>query len=403
MFTIKFFQSTPFETLFFQIQALFLAAIIVFLIFYAFQLSIKQMFFDKVVLYYLFLILFMPVYSAIRSHTEFGQPYIYGLLTQRSWVLLGVGVWFYYVLITEKISMKAVEKSFLFLTWGSLIIYSFIALTFDPAQLTGEENYVNIAGDIGAKFKFVTLFITFGTLYYFIRLTVYKEKRDLFILILFIFYIVLVIKVRSYMIFLALTFLVYYFMNLKMHHVVMKLVKGTMLFAVITVVIQATTPGFLDALGTRFGDMFLVLVGEESGDASANARIWESLIVLNYFEANPISIWFGAGKVSNQWNEGYESIFGYFFAADIGILGGVFLYGVLGIVLLVAIPLFYAIKEIRKARNSRSVFIQTIKYMLILSILRIFQMGLYFGADAWIIFFFVLYASNRLNQRSYAE
>jgi hypothetical protein len=396
IFTTKFFQSTPIEALFFQMQALFLALILLFLLFYTVHLSLKRGKPNKVVLYYMALIAFMPLYSAIRANMEFGQPYLYGILGQRAWLILGVGIWFYYMLINRKIEMKTVESSFLFLVWASLIIFSFVVLIFDPSQLTGEESYVHVVEDIGAKFKFMSFFITFGAIYYFIKSTVYKQPKDFVILFLFLLYVVLVIKGRTYMLFLAMTFLVYWYMNFKLSRVVFLLGKGLLLLLLTLFVVQIIAPGFLDVMLGKFGDMFMVLTGQESDDVSANARIWTSLTVLDYFTSSPLSIWLGTGKVSNQWNDGYESLFGYFYPSDIGILGGLFLYGVLGIVLLVIIPLVWAVREIKRAKYTTSIFIQAVKYMLIMSILKQVQMGMYLGASVWIVLFFILYASNRL-------
>jgi hypothetical protein len=145
---------------------------------------------------------------------------------------------------------------------------------------------------------------------------------------------------------------------------------------------------------TLFAQMFTVLTGEMSNDNSSNARIWTSLTVLNYFEHNDLSIYFGTGRLSHQWNNGYERLFGYFYPEDIGLLGGLFLYGILGLFLLIIIPYFWIIREIRATRNENDIFILTIKYMLVLSIIRLLQGGLYFGPDIWIVLFFILYAYN---------
>lgn len=403
IFITKFFESTPFETLFFQLQAGFLGVILLFLLFYISSNIVKKKPFNRTVLYFLLLIVFMPLYSAFRSHVEFGQPYFYGLASQRGWLLLGVGVWFYYMLATKKIAMPTVESSFLLLAWGSLILFSIFVLTFDPSQLTGEENLVHMTTDRGLRFKFQTFFITFGSLYYFIKYSEKKRLLDLLILLAFLTYVVFVIQGRTYMIFLAMIFLLYYYNNYSLSKFMMNIIKTIVLLFVVILLIQAIIPEYLENMGDLFWQMFSVLAGEKSNDSSANARIWESLIVTNYFDEHPLSIWFGTGRVSHQWNEGYESIFGYFYPEDIGVLGGLFLYGVFGMVLLLIIPLILELKEIKKAKVTKDIFIVAIKYMLILSILHSVQGGLYFGASVWIVLFFILYAYNQLNRRQNAH
>jgi hypothetical protein len=155
-------------------------------------------------------------------------------------------------------------------------------------------------------------------------------------------------------------------------------------------------PDYLDRMSNLFLEMFKVLSGEESKDNSSNARIWTSLIVMNYFETSDLSLYFGTGRISQQWNNGYERLFGYFYPEDIGLLGGVFLYGLFGILMLVIIPYYWIIREIRTLKkNNTYVFIQAVKYMLVLSIIRLLQGGLYFGPDIWLVLFFILYAYNQ--------
>ncbi len=76
IFALKFFQSTPFETLFFQLQAGFLGLILMFLVGYVAKISISQRHVNRVVLYFLVLIAIIPFYGAFRASSEFRQPFI---------------------------------------------------------------------------------------------------------------------------------------------------------------------------------------------------------------------------------------------------------------------------------------------------------------------------------------
>jgi hypothetical protein len=71
----------------------------------------------------------------------------------------------------------------------------------------------------------------------------------------------------------------------------------------------------------------VVLTQEEGDDPSANARISESISILPYIAKNWL---LGNGDISNRWNGGYERIIGYFFPADVGIIGAMFIYGLIG-------------------------------------------------------------------------
>jgi hypothetical protein len=86
------------------------------------------------------------------------------------------------------------------------------------------------------------------------------------------------------------------------------------------------------SLVDKFSDAFTVLfTGELTGDASANARISETVMALPYMQKHWL---FGSGVVSFQWNGGFQNAMsGYFFPDDIGIIGMVFIYGLLGLFL----------------------------------------------------------------------
>jgi hypothetical protein len=54
-------------------------------------------------------------------------------------------------------------------------------------------------------------------------------------------------------------------------------------------------------------------------------------------------LFWGAGKLSQHWNEGLKSIFGYFYPTDIGIIGAIFTYGIFGVILM-SFQLFFSEK-----------------------------------------------------------
>ena len=143
------------------------------------------------------------------------------------------------------------------------------------------------------------------------------------------------------MIYLAVLFLYFYFINYNFRKFILSVVGMIFLLICVAILVQFFLPGFLENLVNNFSEMFTVLLGEESNDSSSNARIWTTLIVLDYFENHPLSLWFGTGRISNQWNGGYESFFGYFYPADIGLLGGLFINGIIGMLFLFIIPFSY--------------------------------------------------------------
>jgi O-antigen ligase len=78
----------------------------------------------------------------------------------------------------------------------------------------------------------------------------------------------------------------------------------------------------------KYADAFSAIGGVDGvDDPSANARILQTAVALPLVEDN---IFFGTGSVSNQWNDGYKGLFGYFHPSDLGVLGIIFVYGVFG-------------------------------------------------------------------------
>ncbi len=402
IFAMKFFQSTPFERLFFQLQAIFLGLVFLFLLGYATTILLKKRQFNKVVLYYLLLIVIIPFYGAYRASIEFGQPFIYGFLSGRGWLLFGVGIWLYYILVTKKMTFKTMESAFAFMAWASFIIFSLFILTFDPSQLQSSEEsskFVLMTQDRGFRFKFQTYFITFGAIYYFVKYSVRKNNIDLIFLFLFLGYIVFVVQGRIYIMTLAVTFLLYYWFNYSLSRFALAMIKLLLFIFATLIIIQIIMPDYLVRMGDLFAQMFTVLTGEESQDGSANARIWQSLIVFDYFDAHPLSIWLGTGSVSNQWNDGYDSIFGYFYPADIGVFGGLFLYGIIGFVFLWLVPFIISVKTIKKVIDKQDIFMVAMKYLLIFMLIRSVQGSLYFNIVEYSLPLFILLAYMKMQVR----
>ncbi|MDD4950729.1 hypothetical protein [Sulfuricurvum sp.] len=406
IFALKFFESTPFESIFFQLQAVYLAFILLFLIAFVVLMTVNNLAINKVSFYYLILIITIPIYSAYRSHAEFGQPFLYGVLTERGWLLFGTGIWFYYILMTKKVTFATMEASFVFMAWASFIIFSLFILTFDPSQLQNSDEaskFVQMTSSRGLRFKFQNFFISFGAIYYFIKYSMKKNPVDLIFLSLFLIYVLFVIQGRGYMLTLAATFFLYYWLNYSLPKFLLTMLKLVLFVSFALLIIQIIMPEYITQMGNLYSQMFQVLAGGESEDSSANARIFESLIVFDYFNAHNLSIWLGTGKISQQWNDGYESIFGYFYPSDIGILGGVFVYGISGFIALIIIPFIMVIKVLRVSVCKNDIFPLSLKYVLIFVLIGSIQGSFYFDYVTYVIPLFILIAYNKLFKRAVGE
>jgi hypothetical protein len=386
-------------------QAGFLGLVLLFLLTYIVTVILNGKLVNRVVAYYLVLIMIIPLYGAINALISFGQPFIFGILSGRGWLLLGVGIWFYYILVTGKMNFTTIEATFIFMAWSSLIFFSFILLTVDASQFIDPESsskFVLISDTRGLRFNFQTYFISFGTIYYFVKYIITKNHANLLYFLVFIGYILFVVQGRTYIITLASTFLLYFLFNYSFNKVVLLILKLVLFLSMMLLLIQVAIPDYLERMSDLFIQMFTVFTGKESEDSSANARIFETLIVWNYFTEHPFSILFGTGSISHQWNDGYESIFGYFYPWDIGILGGLFMYGIVGFFFLFLIPIAISVKTIKKVVDKKNIFIITMKYLLLLAIISAVHDSFYFEPIKYVIPLFILLAYLKVEEKNKA-
>ena len=400
--SLKFFQSTPFEQLFFKLQAVFMVFILFFLFLYVANTLIERQRINRVVLYFLFLMAIVPFYSALMALLQFAQPLIYGILTERFWLLVGFGIWMYYMIINGKITFSTVESVFVFMAWTSLVIFCFIILIYKLGHLHGVlegSGLVSLTEVRGVRFKFQVYFITFGSIYYFTQYALYKNRKHLIMLLAFLGYVFFIVQGRTYILALVSTFLLYYWLNYSPSRLLGAAIKLGFFCCVFLVILQFVFPQYLDRMSYLFVQMFEVLVGKESQDISANSRLLQARIVLEYLTNHWTAIWMGAGKVSQQWNDGFISIFGYFHPSDIGALGGLFLYGIIGLIIVFIIPMGLCFKILKRTVEKENVFIISLKYLLVFSFVRAIQGSFYFGVVQYTLPLFVLMAYTELQEK----
>jgi hypothetical protein len=95
----------------------------------------------------------------------------------------------------------------------------------------------------------------------------------------------------------------------------------------------AVAPAFITQRVAAYSDAFRVtLTGTEVSDVSANVRLLQVLTALPYIQKHPL---LGNGVLSAQWYGGEQSLLGDLFnSSDIGLVGGVFIFGGLGLIAL---------------------------------------------------------------------
>ena len=282
--------------------------------------------------YALFVLFVIPVWSAFAARGEFGQPMIYGILAERGIILVGaIPLLFGFVLKNDLITMPEVESVFIFLGWSTLVLYLAMFTFLDPSSyfLAYGAGFVTSPFP-DAAFVFDPIFIIFAFYYYAFKGIKSGTKADYLRSGIFFLFCFLIIRGRSFVLSLLAAFLWFGIIwSPNKRRLLSFLLKITLIGAIILLVLNYSNSELFNVMTGKFSDAFTVLfTGEQSNDPSANSRISQTIIALPYIDKHWL---FGNGVVSAQWNGGLQStISEYFHPSDIGILGAIYLLGVMG-------------------------------------------------------------------------
>jgi hypothetical protein len=170
-----------------------------------------------------------------------------------------------------------------------------------------------------------------------------------------------------------------------------------MIIAIVLLVLGAylATPESIAELSEKFQNAFtVVFTQQKTADPSANARIAETLIALPYIGKHWL---FGNGDLSDQFNGGYNGLFGYFYPTDIGIIGAVFVYGIFGVGLF-SVQFLLAMrysKRLRQEEKGNSIFIYSIQGFLVYYAIHSFVTGAFAAqAEIGLTFVTILYCAS---------
>ncbi|SHO81647.1 hypothetical protein MNB_SV-15-1193 [hydrothermal vent metagenome] len=366
LLSLKYYQSTPLEPLFGKLHFLIYGFTVVFLFLYLINRMHYVMKIDGIILYYSLLCFIIPIYSGLVAYVTFGQPMMFGVASQRLWFSMGSAIYIYYLLSSNKLSLEKLEKMFVFITWLSIGVFFYFIFFVNPYKyITGSgPNFVTFEEGRGLRYKFNSYFISFGVIYYYIKATLEKKKKYTMAFLVFLYYIVAIIQGRTFMILTLATLGIFSFFELRITLFVKKVLVSIVALIMLLTLLGIVKPELLASMAFMFGQLFTVLSGGESDDASANARIHETHKVMERFSEDPMSVIHGVGYLSAKWQDGFFTYFGYFFPPDIGLLGATFVYGTFGMLLLFIIPAIITYLSARKIKNSNNAFILTMKYML---------------------------------------
>jgi hypothetical protein len=280
-------------------------------------------------LYVLFLMVVMPFITSLTAFYVFGQPLYYGLGVQRS-VLLYTGAFFIiYAYRRGMIGIGNIENAFLILSWCTLLLFTAVTLFLDPSVMIDEGAFIIGGHKQPAAFNLSTIFIVFGFIYYIIRGYKRRNMTDYLLSSPFLLYIFFIDKGRARLVAMLLAAMILVALYGSLRRNILFSIKASIAVIMLSFLFYTANSVYVLTYLNRLSDAFVVLfLGTNVADVSANQRIFESLIAIPYIAKHWL---LGCGRISNLWSGGPSGVVGaYFFPGDIGMLGVLFMHGILG-------------------------------------------------------------------------
>ena len=270
-------------------------------------------------------LILMPVISAIQAARVFGQPVIYGFLAQRQ-VFMALCAHFIVTSLERKwLSEESFEKYFV----RSLQILLFIFLIFymfvNPSRFI-DTDFVTLSPNKGFRYEFPDSCIYGLFLYSLFKVWIQKEKKWWLTVLFSLFYILVYLLDRTQLVALAGTVGLYVLLNFSISRMIRMVILGAFGILLVFGLLAFMAPDFLNKNLKLYATAFETLTGEKVAESSTNIRFLESKIALAGFTDHQA---IGVGFLSTRWNDGFRMINKYFYPTDVGLLGNLYVYGII--------------------------------------------------------------------------
>lgn len=305
--------------------------------------------------------------TAYKGNVVFGQPYYYGLLAQRSVLLSLSGMLLISLLINNYITIYQVERAFFFLSLVLLFVCYFFILFVNPANFSGND-FVAYSPIRGYRYRFQFALVIMLLFYSLFKISLEKKSLYTIIVFLILFYLVYFLQSRTTLVAMTITLFIYFIRNYTMKDKIKNILRyGTLLLIAGIVFFSLGYTSLFEKYNMLYNNVVEAFVSGSVEEASSAMRFRELQTALEYIAKNPL---LGNGFISNQWNGGFHELLGYFYPVDIGILGNIFVFGIVGTAILY-LPYGFSLSMSRKI-NTGNVFFKTIEYMLLFFFLTMF-------------------------------
>lgn len=321
------------------VVALFLPFILIFAgVYYYYKLfKLKQVNpIDAIIL----ISLIIPIYNAINVHLIFDVKLLKALYNVSGRFYVVMSSLLYYFIRSNKITIRQYTYANLLLCWFCLALYAYVSYAIPPQLFEGgmEDGLVGYNPSKGGYiYRFSSAFLVFGMIYYFLKYIMEDSIVSLFLWMILMSYQVFVDKGRVELVSEIVPMILYMFILLKWHKIVVKLI--TILFCAGTALFIAylIDPKIVQFTADMYWMFIKFFMGQKTGEGSADARWSEMADVYYYFLKHPSHIFFGIGVPKKEIMQIYV---GNVVLGDIGLVGGLLSQGIVGLIFIHTVYLY---------------------------------------------------------------
>lgn len=394
LFTTRILTRTPLVDYYTPFEILWYTFIISFTFLYATYLFLVRKTVDEIHYYYI-LIIIMPIWAGFFAVLSEGQAFMQGLASQRHWYgISGIFV-IIYLLQSRFLTIGDLFRAMKWLGWGTMVYFILCYMFLDPKQYLDYSfvGYSDIKG--GYRFKFGIDFIAFLSVYYTVKYVKQRDNTSLFLSGINLSYLFFLHQGRSVMLSVIATLALFYMFEVNWQRAFRVFLTIGVVFVLLMGVLFAIMPDRVNGYIIQYTSLAtVVFTGSASGESSVDARLEEMAILFIYLQGYPIGWWVGLGKLSSEaaapgTDHGITTVP----PGDIGILGSIMTYGIIGSILIYFqfLIAFRSVKFIRRYKNEP--FMISCKYFLVFCFLSSLAKGyLFMQPGSTAIFIMVIYA-----------
>lgn len=338
--------------------------------------------------YLMVFILLIPFYSAINASINLNVPILRGIFTSGKTQVLALGALvIYWLMRSGKLTPREYHYSMLTVSWVMLLLYLYISISVNPAFFQHTEYVGYNPSKGGWVWRISPLPLLYAMIFYWLS---YFKKGNMWHLLffaIFLAYLLFVQKGRIIMFTTVAGLVVYSFFITGFFKYIKRLLILLLLGGAVFYILWLIDPRIVAHIPRMFANFFLVLLGFESGEMSADARLIEISNAMRFLDKYPHAWIIGSGQLNRA---DMDKFYGHIFLTDIGIIGTVLVFGIVGTALYYLLyigPGVYYIFKTKGVKNDLVFHTFVTEYLL--TILQSF----FYGGFIWKPFLMIFYLS----------